>query len=240
MIPLRHLSLPFLIALLLLAALPGEPALSAPEKDAEGWVPLFNGKDFTGWKIPDPPSGSFKAVKETKNSDGKVIAFVGIEKDKKDGTPGKEVTLWQVKDGMIVGGGPGQPHLHRDRGRGLPLPRRGQDQRQGEQRAVFPHPVRAGLPAGLRGADQRHRRRRDQDRQPVPRWPHQARRTRKDICVDEHRPAQARRVLHPGSDRRGRTTSRSSSTARRRWTSRTRTRPTPRATSRCRATTPAA
>jgi hypothetical protein len=106
MIPLRHLSLPFLITCLLLAALPGVPAQSAPEKDAEGWVPLFNGKDFTGWKIHNPPSGAFQAVKETKNSDGKVIAFIGVEKNKKDGTPGKEVTLWQIKDGMIVGGGP--------------------------------------------------------------------------------------------------------------------------------------
>ncbi|MFO0824245.1 MAG: DUF1080 domain-containing protein [Gemmataceae bacterium] len=70
------------------------------KKTEEGWVQLFNGKDLTGWKIPDPPSGQFKGVKETKNSDGKVIAFVGILKD------GKEVTLWQVKDGMIVGGGP--------------------------------------------------------------------------------------------------------------------------------------
>lgn len=75
-------------------------------KDTEGWIPLFNGKDFTGWKIPNPPSNSFQAVKETKNEDGKVIAFIGVEKDRKDGTPGKEVTLWQIKDGMIVGGGP--------------------------------------------------------------------------------------------------------------------------------------
>ena len=82
------------------------PARSAPVKEGEGWVQLFNGKDFTGWKIPNPPSGSFQAVKETKNEDGKVIAFIGIEKDKKDGTPGKEVTLWQIKDGLIVGGGP--------------------------------------------------------------------------------------------------------------------------------------
>jgi hypothetical protein len=48
----------------------------------------------------NPPSGEFKGVKEVKNDDGKVIAFVGEKKD------GKEVTLWQVKDGMIVGGGP--------------------------------------------------------------------------------------------------------------------------------------
>jgi hypothetical protein len=72
----------------------------ADDKD-EGWIQLFNGKDLTGWKIPNPPSGEFKEVKETKNDDGKVIAFVGVTK--KDG---KEIILWQVKDGMIVGGGP--------------------------------------------------------------------------------------------------------------------------------------
>lgn len=85
-------------------------ALGAPapvaSADADGWVPLFNGKDLSGWKIPNPPSGQFKAVKEVTNDAGKVVAFVGVEKDKKDGTPGKEVTLWQVKDGLIVGGGP--------------------------------------------------------------------------------------------------------------------------------------
>ncbi|MBY0460761.1 MAG: DUF1080 domain-containing protein [Gemmataceae bacterium] len=78
----------------------------AARADDDGWVPLFNGKDFTGWKMPNPPSGAFKGMKEVKNDAGKVIAFVGVEKDKKDGTPGKEVTLWQIKDGLIVGGGP--------------------------------------------------------------------------------------------------------------------------------------
>lgn len=72
----------------------------ADDKKDEGWVQLFNGKDFTGWKIPNPPSGQFKGVKETKNDAGKVIAFVGETKD------GKDITLWQIKDGMIVGGGP--------------------------------------------------------------------------------------------------------------------------------------
>ena len=80
-----------------------DPAARAADDE---WVQLFNGKDFTGWKIPNPPGGQFKGVKETKNEAGKVIAFAGVEKDKKDGTPGKEVTLWQIKDGLIVGGGP--------------------------------------------------------------------------------------------------------------------------------------
>jgi hypothetical protein len=83
-----------------------QPLTAEDKKDEEGWIQLFNGKDLTGWKIPNPPGGNFKTVKEVKNDAGKVIAFVGVEKDKKDGTPGKEYTLWQVKDGMIIGGGP--------------------------------------------------------------------------------------------------------------------------------------
>jgi hypothetical protein len=92
-----------LFSLLTAVGLCVTPAVADDKKDAkdDGWVQLFNGKDFTGWKIPNPPSGEFKEVKEAKNADGRVTAFVGVTK--KDG---KEVTLWQVKDGMIVGGGP--------------------------------------------------------------------------------------------------------------------------------------
>jgi hypothetical protein len=84
------------------------PITRADDKKEEGWIQLFNGKDLTGWKIPNPPSDNFKGVKEVKNDDGKVIAFVGIQK--KDD---KEITLWQVKDGMIVGGGPAS-HIFTD------------------------------------------------------------------------------------------------------------------------------
>jgi hypothetical protein len=106
MVPFRYYPRAIVVAAVVCAA--GLPAgTRADDKKDEGWVPLFNGKDFTGWKIPDPPSGSFKkGVKEVKNDAGKVVAFVATEKDKKDGTPGKEITLWQIKDGMIVGGGP--------------------------------------------------------------------------------------------------------------------------------------
>jgi hypothetical protein len=97
----------FALATIGAVALPGPtPRLAAEDKKDEGWVQLFNGKDLSGWKIPNPPGGNFKAVKEVKNDAGKVTAFVGVEKDKKDGTAGKEFTLWQVKDGTIVGGGP--------------------------------------------------------------------------------------------------------------------------------------
>ena len=34
---------------------------------ADDFISLFNGKDLTGWKIPNPPSGNFKGVKEVKN-----------------------------------------------------------------------------------------------------------------------------------------------------------------------------
>jgi hypothetical protein len=91
-------------------ALSGPSSLSAEDKKDEGWIPLFNGKDFTGWQMFSPPSGEFKELKTVKNDAGKVTAFVGVTKDKKDKegkvTPGKEYTLWEVKDGLIVGGGP--------------------------------------------------------------------------------------------------------------------------------------
>lgn len=81
-------------------------AAAAPAAD-DGFVQLFNGKDFTGWKLPDPPSGQFKGKKEVKDKDGKVTEFIGVLKD------GKEVTLWKIKDGLIVGGGP-MSHLYTD------------------------------------------------------------------------------------------------------------------------------
>ena len=74
------------------------------------WVQLFNGKDLTGWKIPNPPSNQFSGVEEKKNDEGKVEAFIG--KTKKDG---KEWTLWRVEDGQIIGGGPSS-HLFTERG----------------------------------------------------------------------------------------------------------------------------
>jgi hypothetical protein len=83
------------------------PATAQEKKDAkdDGWGQLFNGKDFTGWKLPDPPSGQFKGMKEVKDKDGKVTEFIGVGKDD------KEVTLWKIKDGVIVGGGP-MSHLY--------------------------------------------------------------------------------------------------------------------------------
>lgn len=89
------------------AGIAAAPAAPAEDKSEAGWVQLFNGTDLTGWKIPNPPSGQFKGVTDQKNEAGKVVAFVGQTKD------GKDVTLWQVKDGMIVGGGPAS-HIFSD------------------------------------------------------------------------------------------------------------------------------
>ena len=96
---MRHSSLAGLV--LLAFIIPVGFGRAAEPKAEEGWVPLFNGKDFSGWKMVDPPSGEFKSVKEVKNDDGKVTSFVGVLK-----RGDKEVTLWQIKDGQIVGGGP--------------------------------------------------------------------------------------------------------------------------------------
>jgi hypothetical protein len=98
------------LAAVVAVALSGPDSVSAEDKKDDGWVQLFNGKDLTGWKVPDPPSGEFKELKTVKNEAGKVTAFVGVTKEKKDKkdnvTPSKEFTIWQVKDGTIVGGGP--------------------------------------------------------------------------------------------------------------------------------------
>jgi hypothetical protein len=79
-------------------------ALASPAADdtksADGWVPLFNGKDLTGWKIhPEPNKGAIKKVIE-KEDGGKVVGYDAETKD------GKTVSLWSVKDGMLVGAGP--------------------------------------------------------------------------------------------------------------------------------------
>lgn len=93
---------PRILLLAVAAALWAAAATPADDKKSgdEGWVQLFNGKDLTGWKIPNPPSNQFKGVTEKKNDDGKVVAFVGETKD------GKQITLWRVENGTIIGGGP--------------------------------------------------------------------------------------------------------------------------------------
>jgi hypothetical protein len=80
------------------------PASRADEKD--GWVPLFNGKDLTGWKIHPNPNREISDITE-KKADGKVVAFEGTVR-------GKKVALWRVEDGAIVGGGPAS-HLFSER-----------------------------------------------------------------------------------------------------------------------------
>lgn len=81
-----------------LAAVAGNPSSAADE--STGWIPLFNGKDLTGWKIhPDPNKGSIKKV--IPKEEGGIV--VGYDAETKDG---KTVPLWQVKDGLLVGSGP--------------------------------------------------------------------------------------------------------------------------------------
>jgi hypothetical protein len=67
--------------------------------DDKGWVQLFNGKDLTGWKIHDKPSGNILEV-ITKMKGGVVVGYDGKLKD------GKVVPLWRVEDGILIGSGP--------------------------------------------------------------------------------------------------------------------------------------
>jgi hypothetical protein len=82
----------------------------ADTKGDKDWKPLFNGKDLTGWKLPENPNpGAFTGVSKVEK-DGKVIAYEG--KLKKDG---KLVPLWRVEDGILIGSGPSS-HLFSERG----------------------------------------------------------------------------------------------------------------------------
>ena len=91
------------LAIALGTALTTLPAAPAEDKD-EGWMPLFNGKDLTGWKTHENPNpGAYTKVIAKTNDDGKTVGYVGVTKDD------KEIPLWTVKDGTLVGSG---PHSH--------------------------------------------------------------------------------------------------------------------------------
>jgi hypothetical protein len=73
------------------------------KKDDKGWVQLFNGKDLTGWKIHPTPNKA--AIEEVITKGG---AIYGKTKD------GKEVPLWRVEEGVLIGSGPAS-HLFSQR-----------------------------------------------------------------------------------------------------------------------------
>jgi Domain of Unknown Function (DUF1080) len=100
--------------ILLLALVLGVLPVCAEDKKEtkadEKWTALFNGKDLTGWKLPEKPNeGAFKEM-VTIEKDGKVVAYEGKLK-KED----KQVPVWRVEDGLLIGSGP-STHLFSDRG----------------------------------------------------------------------------------------------------------------------------
>lgn len=85
------------------------PVQADDKKADSGWIPLFNGKDLTGWKIhPNPNPGALKTL-TPKEEGGKVVGYVGETKG------GKTVPLWTVKDGTLIGSGP-STHLFTEKG----------------------------------------------------------------------------------------------------------------------------
>lgn len=83
-------------------------ATADDKKDDKGWVQLFNGKDLTGWKLhPEPNKRDIQEVL-TKEKGGKPILYYAKTKD------GKEVPLWRVEDGVLIGSGPAS-HLFSQR-----------------------------------------------------------------------------------------------------------------------------
>src|SRR5437764_1205405 len=100
----------FLAVTLLLSTSVSQLTAEEKKDDTKGWTQLFNGKDLTGWKLPDNPNpGAFSAV-IAKEKDGKVVAYYGkLKKDE------KEVPLWRAEDGLLIGSGPSS-HLFSERG----------------------------------------------------------------------------------------------------------------------------
>lgn len=93
------------IATAFVAGLPGSYVCAdEPKPDADGWLPLFNGKDLTGWKLFSAPNKGDIAEVIAKEENDKIVGYDA--KLKKDG---KIVPIWQVRDGLLVGSG---PHSH--------------------------------------------------------------------------------------------------------------------------------
>ena len=78
-------TLTVLLAFLLLSVLALAPAATAAEPPA-GFVSLFNGKDFTGWKVPEGDNGHWK------------IADGVIDYDAQSEAPGNEKSLFSEKE----------------------------------------------------------------------------------------------------------------------------------------------
>jgi hypothetical protein len=99
-----------LLGLALLPALGPQVAADDKKRDETGWVQLFNGKDLTGWKLyPKPNPQDIQEIIK-KEEGGKVIAYYGKLRN-----DGREVPLWRVEDGLLIGSGP-HSHLFSERG----------------------------------------------------------------------------------------------------------------------------
>jgi hypothetical protein len=91
-------------ALLVALGLGVLPACGEEKKADEKWTALFNGKDLTGWMLPENTNpGEFKEVIKIEK-DGKVVGY-----DAKMKKGDKVEPLWHVEDGILVGSG---PHSH--------------------------------------------------------------------------------------------------------------------------------
>src|SRR5205823_2022065 len=95
-------------ALLVALGLGVLPACGEDKKDDKGWTPLFNGKDLSGWKMYPKPNPQIKEIVPAEKG-GKVVAYEGQLAD------GKQVPLWRVEDGILIGSGP-HSHLFSERG----------------------------------------------------------------------------------------------------------------------------
>jgi len=100
--------LKFTLSAAFLLNLAASSSFGADVRNDEGWTPLFNGKDLSGWRIHPMPSGGITEVVPIMRED-KVVGYDGKLKD------GTTTHLWRVEDGKLIGSGP-PSHLFSQRG----------------------------------------------------------------------------------------------------------------------------
>jgi 3-keto-disaccharide hydrolase len=100
-----------LIALVAVTAPPSRPARAADDsKPPEGFVSLFNGRDFTGWKVPEGDNGHWKVIDGVIDYDAASEATT--DKSLWTGKQFADFTLrvdWRIKDTPYVN--PNVPYI---------------------------------------------------------------------------------------------------------------------------------
>ena len=101
-----HSKMVVVAALTLLASAAAAPA-DDPKTDADGWIPLFTGKDLNAWQVHGKTNPKeFRTINGHGVGRG-IHSYVSFDKL---GPNSKRTVLWEVMNGTLIGSR-GQSHL---------------------------------------------------------------------------------------------------------------------------------